>query len=448
MRRDARVLMIESGGPVDGRVDDGATPLSATGGLVGRDVELAGLRGLVGEVAAGRGRSVWIEGEPGIGKSALLAAGVAGVEAAGGQLFVARADETAAMFPLRVLLDALRVGPGATDAARAEIVQRLFGGPGTGLAVPGDPVAAAAELLLILVDRLCAVGPVVLAVDDVQWADETSLAVWGRLARAVRQLPLLLVAAARPVPQREQVDRLRRGLAGTDAVVLALAPLDSKHVSALVHGLVSAPPGPGLQHLVGQAGGNPLYVRELVDALIREQRIQIRDGLADLVAGARSGPMSLTAAISARLTFLSEPTTRVLRLAALLGVQFQVEHLSMLTAEPATALTEVIDEAVAAGVLAKSGRQLAFRHGLIHQALYESMPAPLRVALHKQAARALSAAGAHVETVATHLLAAPDTADDWSRRLAHRGGARPDHPRPPGRRRPAPPPTPAHRAHR
>ena len=392
----------------------GAIVPTNTGGLIGREVELVGLRGLVGEVAAGRGRSVWIQGEPGIGKTALLAAGLDGVESSGCQLFVARADETAPMFPLRVLLEALRVGPGATDPARAEIANRLWGTGGTGLATPGDPVAAAAELLLILVDRLCAEGPVVLVVDDLQWADQTSLAVWGRLARVVGQLPLLLVAAVRPVPRRDDMDRLRRGLAGTDPVDMTLAPLDPEQVLLLVHGLVSVPPGPGLRGLAGQAAGNPLYVRELVDALARDRRIEVRAGLADITAEATDAPLSLAAAISARLNFLSEPATRVLRMAALLGSEFQVEHLSVLAAQPATSLSEVIDEALAAGVLVESGPQLAFRHGLIQQALYESMPAAPRVDLHKQAARSLAASGAGVESVATQLLAAPEAADDWT----------------------------------
>ena len=129
-------------------VHDGLAFTPAKGGLVGRDVELVRLEALVGEVAAGRGRPVWVEGEPGIGKTALLAAGLNQVKEAGCQLFVARADEAASrIFPLRVLLDALRVGPRETDPARAEIAQRLWGRGATGTVPSGDPVAAAAGRL-------------------------------------------------------------------------------------------------------------------------------------------------------------------------------------------------------------------------------------------------------------------------------------------------------------
>jgi len=355
-----------------------------------------------------------VRGEPGIGKTALLTAGLDRVEAAGCQLFIARADETSPVFPLRVLLDALRVGPDAADPDRAEIAERLWGRRGSGPITAGDPVAAAAEMLLILLDRLCTASPVVLAVDDLQWADEMSLAVWGRLGRSVAQLPLLLVAAARPVPRREHVDRLRRSLAGSDPVELPLRPLDQGQVATLVRRLVSVPPGRDLRRLVGQAGGNPLYVRELVDALTLEHRIEIRDDMAELVDAAMVPPSSLAAAIGTRLTFLSETTARVLRTAALLGVEFRVEYLSILTGQAATALSEVVEEALAAGVLTESGTALAFRHGLIHRALYEAMPGALRVALHQQAAQTLAAASAPVETVAEQLLASPQSIDGWA----------------------------------
>jgi hypothetical protein len=128
--------------------------------------------------------------------------------------------ELAQRFPLRVVLDCLGIRPGSADPARREIVGPLSGrpaGPG-GLA---DPVAAAAELVLGLVDRLCAAGPVVLVVDDLQWADEASVAAWGQLARSAEQLPLLLAVGCWPLPRRAEVAALRRGLAGVGAAIAA-----------------------------------------------------------------------------------------------------------------------------------------------------------------------------------------------------------------------------------
>ena len=128
--------------------------------------------------------------------------------------------------------------------------------------------------------------------------------------------------------------------------------------------------------------------------------------MAELVGGGES-PGSLPAAIGRRLGFLSQRSRSVLGLAALLGPAFSVADLGVVTGAAATDLVAVVDEAVAAGVLAGSGNRLVFRHGLIRQALYEGMPVSLRAALHRQAAEALARAGAAVERVAEQLLAGP-----------------------------------------
>ena len=104
-----------------------------TRALIGRDREVALLTGLVAEVAAGRGRSVWIDGEPGIGKSTLLAAGLAAARPLGCEVFWESADQARQRFPLWVLLDCLRVGSRSTDAARAEIAGLLRGEGSMGL---------------------------------------------------------------------------------------------------------------------------------------------------------------------------------------------------------------------------------------------------------------------------------------------------------------------------
>jgi DNA-binding CsgD family transcriptional regulator len=389
-------------------------PGPPSGGLVGRDDEVGRLRRLVAEVAAGRGRSVWVEGEPGVGKTAVMAAGLAGATAAGCQLYWEPADQARGRFPLWVLLDCLRVGRGATDPLRLEIA-RLLRGEGTGdVVAPADVTTAVAERLLVLVDRLCADSPVVLVVDDLQWADEASLRLWERLHRLVGQLPLLLVAVSRPVPVRPEAAALRESVTGGDCVLMDVGPLPPDRVVELVAQLAGTAPGPRLTDQARRAGGNPLYVRELVDALLRDNRVRVDGGVAELVGDDGSGPGSLAGVIAGRLRFLPERTAGVLRFAALLGPEFSVEDLAVLTGRPTADLTAVLAEAVAAGVLTGSGKRLLFRHGLIHQALYERMPIAMRVALHRQAAQALAGAGAPAEQVAEHLLAAPGAVDTWT----------------------------------
>src|SRR5436190_902248 len=226
------------------------------GTLVGRDREVAQLADLVAEVTAGRGRSVWVEGEPGIGKSTLLTAGLADAQRLGCEVFWESADEARQRFPLWVLSDCLRIGPRSPDADRAQIAALLRGEGAAGL-TPDE----AAEL------------------------------------------------AAR--------------LAG----------------GAL---------GPRLRRQVAQAVGNPLYVRELVDALRRDRLVQLTDGTAELVGPGSRRPVSfsLAGAIARRLDFLSGRTTDVLRLAALLGPEFTMAYLRAATGQPDEVLAGVVREAV------------------------------------------------------------------------------------------------------
>jgi len=390
--------------------------------FVGRTADVELLRRLVADVAAGQGGAVLVEGEPGIGKSALLATGLADARRLGCEVLWGAADELGQRFPLQVMLECLRIDPRSPDSRRAEIARLLRGDVARAGTVPvaasgaGDPVVAAVERLLALVDVLCSASPVVLVVDDLQWADEASLLVWHRLSRAVAQLPLLLVGACRPVPQREELERLRRGLRSRDGVVVSLGPLSSSEVSELVSGLVGAPAGPELRRRAKRAEGNPLYVREVVDALLREEAVRVEAGVADVVrrpAGGRP-PTSLSAAIADRLDFLSAASREVLRAAALLGAEFSVTDLGLVVRRPASQLVGVVEEAVAAGVVAPSGPLLRFRHALIRQALYEAMPAAVRSALHRQAAQALADAGAAPSRIAQQLLAVVDAPDMWT----------------------------------
>ena len=162
------------------------------------------LRNLLTELAAGVGGAVLVEGEQGIGKSALLRRVLGDAADTGFRLAWATSDELHQGIPLRLIRECLggerparpgAAGPGAAgDPGAAD--ERAVTGP-----LPsGDPVLAETERVLAEVERLCAQSPVVLVTEDLQWADEASLLVWQRLARAVGQLPLLLAGTYRPEP--------------------------------------------------------------------------------------------------------------------------------------------------------------------------------------------------------------------------------------------------------
>ncbi|HEU4424252.1 MAG TPA: AAA family ATPase [Pilimelia sp.] len=389
--------------------------------LVGRDAEVRQLLGLVGDTASGHGRSVLIEGEPGIGKSRLLEVVAAESERLGMRVLRGAAEEMERKLPFAAISSCL-AGSGGSASPIATMVIDGDGAPPPDVASGNEHEFTVAEAILDLVEQWCAAGPVALLLDDLQWADPASLLVLHRLGRAIGQLPLLVVAACRPMPREEGLERLLRSLDARGAITIPLGPLDSASVAELVQELAGARPGWDLMELVAGAAGNPLYVTELVAALSRDGCIRVAGGAAELdgsVAAERGVgqiPQSLPGAIIRRLDFLSREAREVLQVAAVLGPALDLTELSVILDRPASTLLTVVGEAVAGGLLTDSGDQLVFRHEVIREALAENVPQAVRPALHLQAGRALAASGARVERVAYYLLAS-NTVDaamlDW-----------------------------------
>jgi tetratricopeptide (TPR) repeat protein len=391
------------------------SPVVPGGPLVGRDRELALLAGLVQGIAAGDGGAVLIEGEPGIGKSALVGTALAGSAGLGCQVFWGTGSELDQVLPLQPLLDGLRVRESAPNPRRETIARFLRGELSTDRGLDGP--AMLAEQLLALITEECAIQPTILVIDDLQWADQASIGLLARLAGAVRQLPLFLIGMMRPVPQRDDLQALRR-IAG-DAVRLPLTGLTKAAVAELIESLAGGTPDGQILRLADDAAGNPLYVTELVAALERTSRITVTGtGLAMLAAG--PAPRSLSAAIADRLGFISRPAREVLQSASLLGPEFTVTDLACLLDRGIADLAMILREACAAGVLTEAGSRLRFRHPLIRAALYEELSVPVRAAWHREAGRALAASGAPADRVARQLLWAvdgpdgpPEPMDEW-----------------------------------
>jgi DNA-binding CsgD family transcriptional regulator len=363
------------------------------GRFVGRREELSLLASLAAGVTEGVGAVVLVEGEQGIGKTALLRNGLSGPAVAGCEIFWAAADEMLRQIPLRLMMECL-----GAAAPQSELS-----------ALGADPVVAGMERLLAHVDRLCAASPIVVVTEDLQWADEASLVTWHQLSVAAGQMPLLLVGSLRSGSERADVQRLRRSVKSQGGAVLTLDALSDADVAAQVGELLGGPQGSSLAAVTTRAGGNPLYVRELAESLLRDDRIAERAGEWHVVPSSAAIPVpaSLVAAIDDRLAGLAPDVLDTLRWAAMLGSEFSVTDLSVVTGLRADLLMPVVDAAMTANVLTDAGSRLGFRHGLIRQVLYEGTPASLRAALHLQAAQALAAAGALPERVAAQLAPAP-----------------------------------------
>ena len=382
---------------------------------VGRGQELTVLQAGVEALGRGEGAVVWVEGEPGIGKSSLVAEALAAGSAPGWDIGWGIAGQLTERLPLRVMLDCLQVRPGSPDPRRAHAAD-LLRSLRQGLFANGDASVVGIELLVGLVDELSAAAPTVIVLDDLQWADDASLIVWHQLAASIGQLRLLLIGTCRPAPRRPEVQELRAAVIRRGGAVVTLGPLTETDVTALVTAMLGSPPGDTLRQLTAQAAGNPLYVHELVDAMVRERALEIGPAAEVSAAGERL-PASLAAVLTDRLGSVSAGAAQLLRTAALLGGRFAVTDLAVVLRRPASGLTADVQEAVAAGILTEhpNDPDLAFRHLLIQQALYESMPAALRTALHAEAARELAAAGADVLSVAQQLSAANKPGEAWVR---------------------------------
>ncbi len=331
--------------------------------LIGRATELAALRHALDEARSGRPRSVLIEGEPGIGKTALLRAFVAGHAreslwwASGGELEqdldFGAADQLLAC-----------ASPDEPRPARP---------------VHTDALAVGAKLLS-MVGRLEHSAALVIVVDDLQWVDKGSTHALAFMLRRLRHDPVLFLGAARDRGHLDaawtrtfDAQRIITLPGLTSHEVLALASMDGRDLERRAG-----------EHLRQHTGGNPLHVRALLAELPEE-----------LLAGdvhELPAPRSYAATVRERLGALSEPARRLITVLAVLGTPATVRAVAEISDVP-----EVIgaaEEAVAAGLLrmegAGAGAHLRFVHALTRAAIYEAIPGSRRRQWHRAAARTLT----------------------------------------------------------
>ena len=160
---------------------------------MGRDAELERLASAVAAARAGRGQIVLISGEPGIGKTAVLAWMIDRAAAVGARIASSAAEELEMRVPFAAISDCLELTTTSADPKAAEVAAMLHGAhrPVGSAFSAADAEFVGTEAILGLVDGWCAAGPVVLAVDDLQWADPASLLALHRLGRVAGQLPLV-----------------------------------------------------------------------------------------------------------------------------------------------------------------------------------------------------------------------------------------------------------------
>jgi DNA-binding CsgD family transcriptional regulator len=354
--------------------------------LVGRDdlLELADRR--LAEAAAGRGQLLLIAGESGVGKSRLLGAILRKASSAG--YLVSKGDLAPQdrQVPLASILDLARTMRQVPELA--SLGDDLLETPG---AESSDHLGARRVLVRGLAERIVAAvrAPTLLAFDDLQWAGEISLEVIGELARLGRDVPLLLVGAYRadelPVDSyhREWRARLLSQRLAEEARLSRLTYEQTATVATLILGTGLPAPREVVKAVYERTDGIPLYIEELLGALDEDAR---QDGRAIREAVV---PDTIEDAILARAARLSPEAREVARAGAVIGRCFVPEVLAGVLDRAPGDLEAPLAELVASSFLypfeVVDRGYYDFRHQLLRDALYDSVPAADLRRLHARA---------------------------------------------------------------
>jgi DNA-binding SARP family transcriptional activator len=372
--------------------------------LVGRENEMARLGEALAEVVARRReRIVLLSGEPGVGKSRLLAEIIGVARGRGGTVLHGRAYEVEVDRPYGPWIDALRclapvsIGPTlGTDLAPllpelGEVTtayagrERLFGG-----------------VVDLLAARAHSAPPVLLVIDDVQWCDDASAALLHYAARMSRHRPLLILLAARSGELADNVpmSRVLRTLRREELVSeMRLGPLTPAAIEDLVR---SVAPDADITRVSAESGGNPLFALEA--ARTQHRRGEVPPTLAELVRE--------------RLERLPQEAAHLLRWAAVLGQTFAVDSLLQLSAAEPEGVIQALEmlerHALIQGAdpTCEAGGAYAFSHDVVRHAVYGDLSAPRRRLMHQRVAmlfEALPSADEHAAEIVHHAELAGNT---------------------------------------
>jgi tetratricopeptide (TPR) repeat protein len=249
---------------------------------------------------------------------------------------------------------------------------------------PEEVFAAVTRLLELLSDR----SPLVVLVDDLQWADQTFLDLVQFLTASLRDRPILILCLARSELLDEQPSW---GGGRFNSTTVLLGPLSGQDSEALVAGLLGSPlrDRPAIERVTTAAEGNPLYLVELLSMLVEDAWLDERRGgwratrdLATLPI-----PPSLQAMVGARLDLL-EPSQRfVLERASVVGLEFPIDALRELVGQDLSLLDDALEALLAKDLLQPSDGSASthrFRHLLIRDVAYDGIPTSSRAELHER----------------------------------------------------------------
>ena len=350
---------------------DPLSPTQTVTSLLGRARECAAIDSALASPSSG----LLFSGDPGIGKSRLLDELARRGASRGARILRGRAYEAERVRPYGAWIDALRSSPlgPLDDALRADLAPIL---PELGLS---STSGERARLFDAMVRLLMGLAPLIVILDDVQWLDEASVALFHAIARA-NPPGVVLACGAREGELQDNPPALRLLRALTKDGRLdrfELAPLDEQATIALAR---TVDPHVDVDRVRRGSAGNPLFAIEIARALS---------------AGGDEIPASLGGIIADRLACLDEAAREIVPWAAAFGRTFDLDVLARVTGLPAATLAKGLEELERRGIVRAlpTGAEYDFVHDLIRDGAYRRLSSPRRQLAHGQIARALAVGG-------------------------------------------------------
>ena len=370
--------------------------------LLDREGELQTLDAALEATRAGQGGVVVLEGAAGTGKSALVALTGRRASSAGLRVLAARGGELEQDHPFGLIRQLYEPLLAAADTQRRA---RLLAGAaapaawvlGVSTGATGVHAAgfAAMQAIYWLTAHVAEEGPLVLTVDDGQWADPSSLRALDFLARRIADLPAMLLVALRPQEPGSRMELLDE-LRGVAAGRVSLGALGPESVARLVRDRIPEASAEVCDACHTATAGNPLYLQELLRSIIADE-------VAPDAGTVRQASLpTLGDRVIRRVERVADDAPALARAMAVLGNGTRLAVAAQLAAVPEAQAGRIAHRLRRIELLGAED-PIAFVHPLIRRSVYDAIPETERQATHRQAARLLSAGGAPAEAVAAHL---------------------------------------------